>query len=67
MEPVPARIGEQGEIIFETPQHGVAPGQACVVYAGSRVLGGGWIEKTHRSQGSEIRHPKEAHSAFAAA
>jgi len=24
---------------------GVAPGQACVFYDGSRVLGGGWIER----------------------
>jgi len=30
---------------FEAPQAGVAPGQACVFYAGSRVLGGGWIER----------------------
>ncbi|MFD1623774.1 tRNA 2-thiouridine(34) synthase MnmA [Azospirillum griseum] len=28
------------------PQHGVAPGQACVVYQGDRVLGGGWIAGT---------------------
>ena len=26
-----------------SPQPGVAPGQACVCYAGSRLLGGGWI------------------------
>jgi tRNA-specific 2-thiouridylase len=25
------------------PQKAVAPGQACVIYDGSRVLGGGWI------------------------
>jgi tRNA-specific 2-thiouridylase len=24
---------------------GVAPGQACVVYDGDRVLGGGWIRR----------------------
>jgi tRNA-specific 2-thiouridylase len=29
---------------FAQPRHGVAPGQAVVVYAGDRVLGGGWIE-----------------------
>jgi len=29
---------------FDQPCHGVAPGQAAVVYAGPRVLGGGWIE-----------------------
>ncbi|BAI72650.1 tRNA (5-methylaminomethyl-2-thiouridylate)-methyltransferase [Azospirillum sp. B510] len=28
------------------PQHGIAPGQACVVYQGDRVLGGGWISGT---------------------
>ena len=32
-----ARVG------FEEPQAGVAPGQACVFYQGTRVLGGGWI------------------------
>ena len=26
-------------------QEGIAPGQACVVYDGDRVIGGGWIEK----------------------
>lgn len=29
---------------FVQPQAGVAPGQAAVIYRGSRVLGGGWIE-----------------------
>ena len=28
---------------FDEPQHGVAPGQAVVVYNGDIVLGGGWI------------------------
>jgi tRNA-specific 2-thiouridylase len=28
---------------FVDPQAGVAPGQACVIYDGSKVLGGGWI------------------------
>jgi tRNA-specific 2-thiouridylase len=27
-------------------EDGVSPGQACVFYAGTRVLGGGWIEAT---------------------
>ena len=31
---------------FETPEYGVAPGQAAVLYAGTRVLGGGWIDTT---------------------
>jgi tRNA-specific 2-thiouridylase len=31
---------------FATPEYGVAPGQAAVLYDGDRVLGGGWIETT---------------------
>jgi tRNA-specific 2-thiouridylase len=44
-KPVPARF--DGEMVrFDTPEYGVAPGQAAVLYAGDRVLGGGWIEET---------------------
>jgi tRNA-specific 2-thiouridylase len=46
---VPARmfaLGEDGaRVEFDEPQAGVAPGQACVAYQGTRVLGGGWIER----------------------
>ena len=38
-----ARDGGGAEVRLETPQYGVAPGQAAVFYDGSRVLGGGWI------------------------
>jgi tRNA-specific 2-thiouridylase len=31
---------------FDQPEYGVAPGQAAVVYDGSRLLGGGWIAET---------------------
>lgn len=31
------------QVEFDDPQYGVAPGQAVVLYAGTRVLGGGWI------------------------
>ena len=31
---------------FERPEFGVAPGQAAVLYEGSRLLGGGWIAET---------------------
>ena len=44
-KPVPARLdGEQ--LVFDTPEFGVSPGQAAVFYDGERVLGGGWIEET---------------------
>jgi tRNA-specific 2-thiouridylase len=43
--PAPAAFdGEQ--LQFLSPEFGVAPGQAAVIYDGSRVLGGGWIEAT---------------------
>jgi tRNA-specific 2-thiouridylase len=43
----PAPVRFDGEAIhFETPEYGVAPGQAAVIYEGDRVLGGGWIEET---------------------
>jgi len=34
---------------FETPQFGVAPGQAVVLYDGEQVLGGGWIQQSFRA------------------
>ncbi len=44
-KPVPARI--KGDwLVFDSPEFGVSPGQAAVLYAGDRVLGGGWIEET---------------------
>ena len=43
----PAPVRFDGESIhFETPEYGVAPGQAAVLYQGDRVLGGGWIAET---------------------
>ena len=34
----------RAEVIFDTPQIAVAPGQAVVFYEGDVVLGGGWID-----------------------
>jgi tRNA-specific 2-thiouridylase len=36
--------GNRLRVNFAEPRHGVAPGQAVVLYDGDRVLGGGWIE-----------------------
>ncbi len=33
-------------VVLDTPAEAVAPGQACVFYAGDRVLGGGWIRRS---------------------
>jgi tRNA-specific 2-thiouridylase len=53
-EPVPGRIAVidgQAAVQLDTHEEGVAPGQACVLYAPetpSRVLGGGFIERAVR-------------------
>ena len=44
-KPVPARLTGDW-LSFEAPEYGVSPGQAAVLYAGDRVIGGGWIEET---------------------
>lgn len=37
-------------LCFAAPEYGVSPGQAAVLYAGDRVLGGGWIEATEAAE-----------------
>ena len=53
-EPKPAIVsllpGGHARVELKEPQFGVAPGQACVFYLGSRVLGGGWIEREQAAQ-----------------
>ena len=44
--PVAARVIGPRAIVFDAPEAGVAPGQACVLSEDSRVLGGGFILKT---------------------
>ena len=51
-KPVPVTLdgplgdGANTTIRFANPEYGVAPGQAAVLYAGERVVGGGWIAAT---------------------
>lgn len=48
-KPLEAKItanGSTAEVVFFNPQKSVTPGQACVIYDGSRVLGGGWITRS---------------------
>jgi len=53
-KPVPITLeGPLGDgaavtIRFAAPEFGVAPGQAAVIYAGERVVGGGWIDSTEK-------------------
>lgn len=51
-KPVPITLegslgdGATVQLRFGTPEFGVAPGQAAVIYADERVIGGGWIDST---------------------
>jgi tRNA-specific 2-thiouridylase len=55
-EPAPGRLGVldgQPAVILDAPEEGVAPGQACALYAPeapTRVLGGGFIAGTVRAK-----------------
>jgi tRNA-specific 2-thiouridylase len=44
----PLGEGAATTIRFAAPEFGVAPGQAAVIYAGERVVGGGWIDSTEK-------------------
>ena len=54
-KPVPVTLdgplgeGAETTIRFAAPEFGVSPGQAAVIYAGERVVGGGWIAATERA------------------
>ncbi len=51
-KPVPITLegplgdGADVTIRFDSPEYGVAPGQAAVLYCDERVIGGGWIDST---------------------
>ncbi|WP_022677616.1 tRNA 2-thiouridine(34) synthase MnmA [Novosphingobium sp. B-7] len=55
-KPVPVTLdgpfgdGAATTLRFATPEYGVAPGQAAVLYAGERVIGGGWIDGTEAAE-----------------
>ncbi|MHB8530865.1 MAG: tRNA 2-thiouridine(34) synthase MnmA [Caulobacteraceae bacterium] len=56
--PAPARLrlaDGEAAVVFQRPEEGVAPGQACVLYDPAepeRVLGGGFIARTDRCPGA---------------
>ena len=48
-DPVPAVLSRRGDelvAIPENPLRGVAPGQSCVIYLGTRVVGQFTIDRT---------------------
>jgi tRNA-uridine 2-sulfurtransferase len=47
--PVPAQVtqgsGGTASVLLAAPEEAIAPGQACVFYKGTQMLGGGWISR----------------------
>lgn len=41
--------GDEVHVELRDPAAGIAPGQACVIYAGTRVVGSATIDRTHRA------------------
>jgi len=44
--------GTEIELALDEPLAAITPGQSLVLYDGSRVLGGGIIERAHRARGA---------------
>ena len=65
-QPAPARLVLDdcgGTVLLDAPAFGVAPGQACVFYDGTRLLGGGWIRRTAAAEAGGAAEPVVAKSA----
>ena len=54
LAPAVAAVRESDCVRFAGPEYGVAPGQAAVLYDGTRLLGGGWIAETFAARESGI-------------
>jgi tRNA-specific 2-thiouridylase len=51
----PVKAARDGAWVhFSGAEFGVAPGQAAVLYDGSRLLGGGWIADTRAAAAGEV-------------
>ena len=69
--PAPARVVSARDgtalVTLEAAEHGVAPGQACVLYDGERVLGGGTISRPPTRRDAESPLPAGAPIGYQAA
>jgi tRNA-specific 2-thiouridylase len=54
LAPAVSAVREGDWIRFNQPEYGVAPGQAAVLYDGTRLLGGGWIAETRAAHESIV-------------
>ena len=53
MQPIECRVERHTDgtasLHLDTPQYGIAPGQAAACYVGQRMIGGGWITATENA------------------
>jgi tRNA-specific 2-thiouridylase len=54
----------KARVVLAVPEAAVTPGQACVFYAGTQVLGGGWIARDIAT--THVPHNLRRHAATAA-
>jgi tRNA-specific 2-thiouridylase len=40
---ITATEDDRVEVVFDSPERAISPGQAAVFYDGDEVIGGGWI------------------------
>lgn len=40
----------KSEVVLHSPERAITPGQACVIYDNTRVIGGGWITSDHQKK-----------------
>ena len=65
-EPIDAKIYDLNQsttVELMRPERAITPGQACVFYLGSRVIGGGWIEKSYTHLNSAPHYSQNHKSA----
>jgi tRNA-specific 2-thiouridylase len=54
LAPAVAAVRDGEWVRFSGAEYGVAPGQAAVLYEGTRLLGGGWIAETVAADASRV-------------
>ena len=49
------KVDDRVSVSLDNSQAGIAPGQACVIYNNTRILGGGWIVNSEKLDNKDFR------------